>query len=127
MEIERFDASKIPGKDRYFRKYSVIKQYQIDSFNQQGYKLYYYKDFQLIEIQNINEEKKKIKNKTWGDTWDNWGEEIFVLNQQEYDLAMKGIKSSKELYDAHIEAAKTVAQVPMSAIYYNILKVKDPK
>ena len=116
MEIERFDASKIPGKNRYFKKYSVIKQYQIDSFNQQGYKLYYYKDFQLIEITNIKKEEAKIKNKIWGNTWDIWGNQIFFLNQQEFDLATKGIKSSKDLYDKHIEAANTVAQVPMSAL-----------
>lgn len=123
MEIQRFDASKIPGKDRYLHKFSKISQLLIDSYNQQGYKLYYYKDFDLIEINDIKKEERKIKNKTWGGTWDIWGDQIFFLNQEEYDLAMRGIKSSKDLYDKHIEAANLLKQVPMSAIYHNILKV----
>ena len=63
MEIQRFDAKNSDGKDRYFMPYGKkLYQRTIDSFNEQGYKLYYYKDFNLNEIKSIDKAiKKQIK------------------------------------------------------------------
>ena len=115
MEIQRFDATQTSGKDRIFHQYGKkIYQRILNSYNSQGYKLYYYKNFELIEILSVAKEN-----------WNLWGNQIFFLNDTEYQTAMKGIGTSKALYDKHIEAANTVAQFPMSVIYHNILKVKE--
>jgi hypothetical protein len=118
MEIQLFDATQALGKDKIFYQYgNKIYQGMVDSYNAQGYKLYYYKNFELIEILSVRKEKWNL--------WCNQNFFIFFLNDAEYKLAMKGIGTSKALYDSHIEAANIVAQVPISVIYHNILKVKE--
>lgn len=59
----------------------------------------------------------------WGKDWEIWGNIIFFLNDEEYENAMKTANKAKELYDKHIEAAKTVSEIPLSHIYYDILKL----
>ena len=114
MEILKFNES-ISAEDRTFKIHGKpLRQMVIDSYNRQGYKLYYYTDFQLIEI----------KKATFRNIWNNaWGNIIFFLNDSEYDEAMKSINKSKEFYDAHLKAAETVAELPLSSIYYDILKL----
>jgi len=112
MEIKKFSAEEQTGKDRIYRQYGKkIYQRIIDSYNSQGYKLYYCKDFNLIEITSV-----KMEN------WKTWGEYIFFLNESEYQQSMKVINNSKELYDKYIEAANTVSELPLSTIFH-ILKI----
>ena len=125
MEIQRFDAKNSDGKDRYFMPYGKkLYQRTIDSFNEQGYKLYYYKDFNLNEIKSIDKAIKKANKMPWGDEWDIWNGQVFFLNEKEYDHAMKVINKSKELHDQLLEQAKTVSELPLSSIYHDILKIK---
>ena len=112
MEIKKFNASQTAAHDRIFHEYGKkIYQRIVDSYNSQGYKLYYYKDFNLIEITNVKVEK-----------WSTWGRQIFFLNQSEYEQSMKGMNIQKDLYDKYIEAANTVAQLPLSTIVEIIKK-----
>ena len=106
MEVKKFNASQT--HDRIFQ---LGYQRIVDSYNSQGYKLYYYKDFNLIEITNVKVEK-----------WSTWGKQIFFLSQPEYERSMKGMNIQKELYDRHIEAANLVAQLPLSTIVEIIKK-----
>lgn len=123
MNILKFNEN-LNTEKRVFKKYDRdIKQYLIDSFNNKGYKLYYYKDFNLIEITKVKNNTNKTVNSPWGEEWDKWSDIIFFLNDTEYENAMKLIKTSKELYDQHIESANKIAQMPMSHIYHNILKL----
>lgn len=116
MEIKKFNANAASSKDKVYTIHGKpIRQMNIDSYNSQGYKLYYYSDFQLIEITSLIGVKFNWK--------DAWGEIIFFLNDEEYDNAMKSILKSKELYDAHLRSAKLIAELPMSHIYHDILKL----
>lgn len=125
MEIQRFDANTTSGEDRFFRPYGKkLYQRHIDSFNEQGYKLYCYKDFKLIEITNLKEEKKKGDKIPWGDEWNVWGPQVFFLNDKEYEHAMKVTNKAKELHDKILEQAKTIAEIPLATIYSDILKIK---
>ena len=116
MEIRKFNADSTNNNDKVYTIHGrmPLRQMVIDSYNKQGYKLYYYSDFKLIEIT-----KATFRN-VWKDAW---GNIIFFLNDSEYDDAMKSINKSKELYDAHLKSAEIVAELPMSHIYHNILKL----
>jgi hypothetical protein len=113
MKIERFNEN-IDSKDRIFIIHGKpLRQMIVNSYNTQGYKLYYYNDFKLIEILSVNG-----RNLHREPTWEKyWGEMIFFLNEEEYDNAMKLINKSKELYDQYIKQADTVAKLPLSYIY----------
>lgn len=114
MEIKKFSASQQSGKDKIYHKYGKrIYQRILDSFNSEGYKLYYYRDFNLIEIISL----KKLN-------WNIWGNDIFFLNESEYQIAMNTINKSKELYDKYLEQAETISKLPLSTIVHEILKIE---
>lgn len=119
MDIKKFGTEI--GNDKIFLEHrgKEIRQMVIDKYNSLGYKLYYYKDFQLIEINKVVHSNGR---KTWGKDWSDF---IFFLNNEEYEYAMKVILKSKELYDQLLEQAKTVAELPLSSIYYDILKLDE--
>ena len=131
MKIEKFNealispALSIPGttnSEKIYTMYSKpIRQMVIDKFNKEGYKLYYYNDFQIIEITNIANAKSSTRNMTW---LKNWGNFIFFLNDEEYALSLKKTNKCKELYDAYMKQAEQLIKLPESSIYYDILKMK---
>ena len=116
MEIKKFNANAASSNDKVYTIHGTpIRQRIVDSYNSQGYKLYYYKDFELIEINSLIGVKYDWK--------DAWGEMVFFLNQEEYEKTMKLIRTSKELYDQYLKQAETVAELPMSHIYHDVLKL----
>jgi len=117
MEILKFNEN-IHSDKVFFVHREPIYQRIIDYNNSQGYKLYYYENFKLIEIESVGRMEKRIKWKAI------WGDMVFFLNDSEYEQAMKVINTSKDLYDKHIKSANTVAKMPLSNIYHNILKIK---
>ena len=53
MKIEKFNEN-LSAQERVFKiNGKPLRQMIITSYNNQGYKLYYYKDFQLTEITSI--------------------------------------------------------------------------
>lgn len=114
MEIEKF-KDDTNFKQIYTRR-DLLKQRIIDIGAKYGYKLYYYQKpikiddgFKLIEITKIGQRL---------DNWeDKWGEYVFFLNADEYNVANKIIGGSKKKYDAHIEAMKLLSELPLSQIY----------
>ena len=121
MEILKFNENVI-SEDRVFHKYTKNALYQrhITYYNSIGYKLYYYKNFNLIEITKVT----NSSSNTWGKNWDVWGDMIFFLNDEEYKNSMKLINKSKELYDAHLKQIGNIKKMPMAYIYHDILKLK---
>lgn len=117
MKIEKFNES-LSAQERVFKfNGKPLRQMIIDSYNKQGYKLYYYYGFQLIEIESI---RGKIDRTNWKK---DWGTIVFFLNESEYNAALKLINKSKELYDLYLKNAKHAAELPLSHIYYSILKL----
>lgn len=112
MEVQKFSTDFVKFYNKQRSQYQSINKKKLEYGNSIGYKLYYYKNFELFEITKI-----KYKN-NWDD---NWGDTIFFLNNNEFEYVNKLISKSKELYDEHIKGAKLIAKMPMSAIY-TILK-----
>lgn len=100
-------------ENRVFKEFGnkKISQRIIDNFNSKGYKLYYYKNFELIEITNI---KSKWETK--------WSSIIFFLNDEEVEKSKETVKLSKEIYNKYIEQSNLIAEYPLSFIYNTILK-----
>lgn len=120
MEVLKF-YENIDNEERVYRKNGKdLYKRTIDHYNSKGYKLYYYKNFELIEIPSVRRDGLLGKFK-WND---NWGTIIFFLNDPEYNQAMKIINKSKELYDQHIKSANTISKIPLSSIYHDILQLK---
>lgn len=122
MKIEKFnEVLSAPKSEKVYTMYSdPIRQMVIDRFNKEGYKLYYYNNFQLIEITDLSKAKSSTRNSTWLKVWGNF---IFFLNDKEYALALEKTNKCKELYDAYMKQAESVALLPESSIYYDILKL----
>lgn len=121
MEILKFNEN-INSTDRVYKKHGKpLYKRIIDYYNSKGYKLYYYDNekFKLIEILSTRKDGQMGRFRWKSD----WGEFIFFLNDDEYNEAIKTIKTSKDLYDKHIESAKTISKIPLSNIYHNILKI----
>jgi predicted DNA-binding protein YlxM (UPF0122 family) len=123
MKVEKFKEANVPVNpligDKIYTEYSSpIRQMVIDRYNREGYKLYYYNDFQLIEITELSH--SRTTNSAW---LKKWGNMIFFLNEKQHALAVKKTDKCKELYDAYIKQAESVALLPESAIYYDILQV----
>jgi hypothetical protein len=85
--------------------------------------LYYYKDFKLHEIEKVSDFKSGVSNNPFGVEWNKWGDMVFFLNEEEYNKAMKLINTSKELYDSYMKQAETVKELPLSHIFYDVLKM----
>lgn len=122
MEILKFNENIINTEDRVFKKFGKdLYKRTIDSYKSKGYTLYYYDrdNFELIEIPSVRKDGITGRFK-WKVIW---GEIIFFLNDEEYNDSMKVIKTSKDLHDKYLEQAKNVADMPMSTIYYNVLKI----
>ena len=101
------------AKERVFRISENLTEKIIDSYNLQGFKLYYYKEnFELIEILKFDKWEKE------------WGI-VFFLNDNEFKLSTKMINKCKDIYDNHMNTADAVTKVPLSLIYHNILKVDE--
>ena len=129
MEVLKFNENMIPTEDRVFRKFDkTIKNRHLTYYKSKGYRLYYYSDFNLIEIPKLVDYNDKTPNKfydsPWGKKWDKWGEMIFFLDDSEYENSKRKIDISKELYDKYIENANNISKYPMSYIYHNVLKLK---
>jgi len=56
MEVKKFNALEQTGRERFYQIHGGRKIYQrvINSYNKQGFKLYYYNDFKLIEIKTAS-------------------------------------------------------------------------
>jgi len=109
-------------EDRVFKKHGKdLYKRIIDSYKSKGYTLYYYDDdtFKLIEIPAVRNDGQTGKFKWKGI----WGELIFFLDDDEYDETMKFINITKKTHDKHIESARLLKKLPMSHIYYDILKI----
>jgi len=113
MEVLKFNEN-IKITDRSFYEHGKsIHNRTIIYYNSLGYKLYYYKNFDLIEITSVR------KNSIWKKEW---GKLIFFLNDAEYNDVIKMNMKCKELYDMHLKQAELEAEMPISYIYYDILK-----
>jgi hypothetical protein len=133
MEVKKFNALEKSGKDKiYQRGGKKISQRIIDSYNEQGYKLYYYdKDkFDLVEIERLklstdkaNAKARSIKSSDYLDEWSIWGEEIFFLNDEEYNKAMNIINKVKDITEKYYKQIENVSKLPMSTIMYEIIKI----
>jgi len=120
MDILKFNEN-LSVSDRSFHEHGKdINQRIVDTFNSKGYKLYYYKDFELIEIESIG--RIKLGRSNWKKEWGNL---IFFLNDTEFVAADRVNKKCKELYDMHLKQAELETEMPMSYIYHNILKKKE--
>ena len=117
MKVQRFNVNLATNKDKVYTIHGrkPLRQMVINSYNSQGYKLYYYNNFELIEITSLAGVQNNWKN--------TWGEIIFFLNEEEHASAIKIANKSKELYDKHIESANTISKLPLSYIYDNVLKL----
>jgi predicted DNA-binding protein YlxM (UPF0122 family) len=125
MKVEKFKEANTPVNpllgDKIFTEYSKpIRQMVIDRYNIEGYKLYYYSDFKIIEIADLSNARSTSHNNVW---LKKWGNMIFFLNEKQHALAVEKTDKCKELYDAYIKQAESVALLPESAIYYDILQV----
>lgn len=124
MKIDKFNEAFASNEDRVFTPGGKkIYQRTVDFYNKEGYKLYYYKDFKLHEIEKISDFKTGTSNNPLGVEWNRWGEMIFFLNEEEVVLAKKKIDKIKELHDKYLEQAKKVAELPLSFIYSDVLKM----
>jgi len=135
MEVKNFNALEQTGKDKvYQRGGKRLYQRIIDSFNEQGYKLYYYDgdDFDLHEIKRlklfIDKAKARARSlmKTSSDVideWTVWGEQIFFLNEEEYNKAINLIDKTESIIEKYKIQIENLSKLPMSTIMTNILKV----
>jgi hypothetical protein len=82
----------------------------INNYNENGYKLFYYKDLNLIEI---------TKESRWKSEWGNM---IFFLNAEEESNVTRLIEKTKSIKEELLKQIKLTEQTPMSHIYHNILK-----
>lgn len=113
MKIKKFDEIE-NKKDNVIYQHDIpyLQSHKINSMNSKGYKLYYYKNFDLIEI-HIS------RNSKWKS---DYGDVIFYLNDEEYNKSIDIIKKSKDLYDKYIEQSKLMKELPVSKIIYDIVK-----
>lgn len=124
MKIDKFNEAFAANDNRVFTPAGKkVHQYNIDFYNKEGYKLYYYKDFKLHEIEKVSDFKSGVSNNPFGVEWNKWGDMVFFLNEEEYNKAMKLINTSKELYDSYMKQAETVKELPLSHIFYDVLKM----
>lgn len=124
MKIDKFNEAFASNDDRMFTPGGKkIYQRTVDFYNKEGYKLYYYKDFKLHEIAKISDFKSGVSTNPFGAEWTKWGEMIFFLNDEEFVLANKKIDKIKLLHDKYLEQAKKVAELPLSFIYSDVLKM----
>lgn len=124
MKIDKFNEAFASNDDRVFTPGGKkIYQRTVDFYNKEGYKLYYYKDFKLHEIAKISDFKSGVSTNPFGAEWTKWGEMIFFLNDEEFVLANKKIDKIKLLHDKYLEQAKKVAELPLSFIYSDVLKM----
>jgi hypothetical protein len=126
MKVNKFNEAFAANDDRVFLPGGKkIFQRTIDYYNKEGYKLYYYKDFKLHEIEKLSDFKTGgSSSNPFGVEWNKWGDMIFFLNEEEYLQSSKMIETSKKLYDKYIEQAENVAKLPLSHIYYDVLKME---
>lgn len=125
MEVLKFNENVEPTEDRVFKKFDkALKKRHLSYYNSKGYKLYYYNDFNLIEITKLIDHNVKTPSSPWGKAWDKWGDMVFFLDDSEYENSKVVIDKSKELYDKYIENANNIEKYPMSYIYYGVLKLK---
>ena len=124
MKIDKFNEAFSNNDNRVFTPGGKkVMQRTVDFYNKEGYKLYYYKDFKLHEIEKVSDFKSGVSNNPFGAEWNKWGEMVFFLNEEEYAKSMKLITTSKELYDSYMKQAETVKELPLSHIYYDVLKM----
>jgi len=135
MEVKNFNALEQTGKDKvYQRGGKRLYQRIIDSFNEQGYKLYYYDgdDFDLHEIKRLKLSIDKAKARARSlmktssdviDEWTVWGEQIFFLNEEEYNKAINLIDKTESIIEKYKIQIENLSKLPMSTIMTNILKV----
>ena len=124
MKINKFNEAFSNNDNRVFTPGGKkIYQRTVDFYNKEGYKLYYYNDFKLHEIEKVSDFKTGVSNNPFGVEWNKWGDIIFFLNEEEYAKSMKLIKISKDLYDSYIKQAETVKELPLSQLYHDILKM----
>ncbi len=110
MNIVKFNEN-IKQKT-FFENGKKVRNMLINSYNLQGYKLYYFENFNLIEITKV------------GDEWNKkWGKMIFFLDEDEYNDAMSIIEKNKVLYDKTIKQSELFLELHLSSIFYDILKL----
>jgi hypothetical protein len=99
-------------ESKFITKYTKI-------YNSKGYKLYFYDkySFKLVEITEIEKFRSYGSEKLpSGDEWSIWGEQVLVLNDEEYKKSTKIISKSKELYDKYKKQMELVQEIPLSKI-----------